>query len=103
MMNANQVMDAIERELDTFQWAYAGRSDNRGEIYVGRDTRELHMEVWVADNETPDDEEVKPLQVTIGITDQNPRDQIRNLIHQYLCHEADEQMWFGNDRPYYPH
>jgi hypothetical protein len=98
------VMDAIERELDIFQWSYGlNRADNRGEMSVDRDAKLLRLEVWVADNDTPDDPEIKPLIVTIPVTHGEARGQIRNLIHFYLCHEADEQIWFGNERPYYPH
>jgi hypothetical protein len=99
------MMDAIDRELETFQWSYGlDRSDNRGEVYVDRDAKQLILEVWVADNDTPDDDTVKPLIVTVPIEAYiEPREQIRHLIHMYLCHEADEQIWFGEDRPFYPH
>jgi hypothetical protein len=101
----DRLMDDIEHELDKFQWSYGlNRADNRGEVSVDRGAHLLRLEVWVADNDTPDDPEVKPLIVTIPIAPYiSPREQIRNLIHMYLCHEADEQIWFGNDRPYYPH
>jgi hypothetical protein len=96
-------MDAIESELETFQWAYPDRSENRGEIEVDRDDKQLNLIVWCRDNEDPDNEEVKPLRVTKPVTSQDARIQIRSIIHDYLCHEADEQMWFGEDRPFYPH
>jgi hypothetical protein len=99
------MMDLLDKELDTFQWSYGlDRSNNRGEISVDRDEHLLRLEVWVADNDTPDDQTVKPLIVTLPISVyDDPREQIRNLIHSYLCHEADEQIWFDNDRPFYPH
>jgi hypothetical protein len=105
MSDIEEMMDALERELDTFQWSYGlNRADNRGEVSVDRDTQRLRLEVWVADNDTPDDDTAKPLDVSIDISAyHDPREQIRNLIHLYLCHEADEQIWFGNERPYYPH
>jgi hypothetical protein len=96
-------MDAIEIELETFQWAFPDRSYNRGELNVDRDKKELHLVVWCPDNDDPYNEEVKPLLVSKPVTSQGPRVQIRDLIHEYLCHEADEQMWFGDDRPFYPH
>lgn len=100
----HRVMDDLEKELETFQWAYGVRRDNnRGEIHVDREEMRLVMEVWVADNEDADSEEVKPLIVSLEITHHEPRDQIRSLIHQFLCHEADEQIWFGNERPFHPH
>lgn len=98
-----EAMAAIEDELEMFQWAYPDRGENRGELEVDRDERRLVLVVWVRDNETPDDEAVKPLHVSQAITDQPARDQIRSLIHNYLTHEADEQMWFGDVRVFYPH
>jgi hypothetical protein len=99
------IMDLIDKELETFQWSYGlNRADNRGEVSVDREGERLRLEVWVADNETPDNDEAKPLIVTLPISPYiDPREQIQNLIHGYLCHEADEQMWFGDDRPFYPH
>lgn len=99
-----QVMDAIEAELYTFQWAYPDRGNNRGEIHVDREKRRLRLQVWVADNDDPDDDTPKPLDVSLDIAlGESARQQIRGLIHAYLTHEADEQMWFGNERPFYPH
>lgn len=99
-----QIMDSIEIVLETFQWAYPNRGDNRGEIHVDREDRKLHLTVWTLDNDNPDQEELNPLDVRKDITvEENAQDQIRSLIHDYLCHEADEQMWFDNERPYYPH
>lgn len=96
-------MDAIETELETFQWAYPSRGDNRGELNIDRDNNLLQLVVWCRDNDDPDSEEVKPLLVTKPVTSQGAKIQIQSIIHDYLCHEADEQMWFGEDRPFYPH
>lgn len=98
-----EAMDALESVLDTFQWAYPDRSENRGEVELNRETSELILCVWVRDNEDPDDESVKELHATIPVTTQDAPEQIRALIHDFLCHEADEQMWFGESRPFYPH
>lgn len=100
-----QIMDAIAQELQTFQWSCgADRSQNRGEIWVDRYEKKLTMEVWVNDNEDPGDDKLKPLIVSQSVMEyRDPREQIRDLIHRYLCHEADEQIWFGEERPYYPH
>lgn len=98
------IHDEIDAELQTFQWAYPNRGENRGEVWVDRERNELVLEVWVLDNDNPDSDEVRPLIVRIPISeDEEPRSQIRKLIHGYLCHEADEQMWFGDDRPFHPH
>ena len=100
------IMDAIDAELQTFQWSCgADRGNNQGEIYVDREDRKLHLRVWCFDNEDDDPEAwVQPLDVTQDIVlREGPREQIRDLIHGYLCHEADEQMWFGEERPFYPH
>jgi hypothetical protein len=101
------LMDKLNEELETFQWSYGmDRSNNRGEIYVDREEHRLVLEVWTADNDQDEngDDTLKPLNVSVPITTYpEPREQIRNLIHLYLCHEADEQIWFGDERPYYPH
>lgn len=101
----DRVMDAIDAELHTFQWAHPDRGDaNRGEVYLDRESRKLHMTVYCRDNESPGDEEFHPLDVAQDVViGESPREQIRSLIHGYLCHEADEQMWFDGSRPFYPH
>lgn len=98
-----RIMNEIEEELKTFQWAYPDRGDNRGEVQVNHEEQKLVLIVWCRDNDDPDSDEIKPLIVTMPITDDDPQDQIRAIIHGYLCHEADEQMWFGEERPFYPH
>jgi hypothetical protein len=102
-LEIDKIMDAIELELDIFQWCYGiDRGNNRGEISLDRNEVKLILEVWVADNDSEDDN-IKPLLVSVDVTYEEPREQIRNLIHRYLCHEADEQMWFRDERPFYPH
>ncbi len=98
-----EAIDAIDLVLNTFQWAYPDRGNNRGEFHVDRDAQRLVLIVWVQDNETPDDEEAKPLNVSQPVTHEDAEDQIRSIIHNYLCHEADEQMWFDGVRVFYPH
>ena len=104
-MNYNQIMDAIEAELYTFQWAHPDRGEaNRGEVHVDREDRRLHLVVWCQDNEGDGDGDLMPLDVTCDVVlDEDPRQQIRSLVHGYLTHEADEQMWFDGERPFYPH
>lgn len=97
----------IDRELDHFQWATPGRDGERGTITVDYGSWELLLEVWCQDNDgdptDPTFEELKPLTVRVPLTNTDPRLQIRDIIHKYLCHEADEQMWFGDERPFHPH
>lgn len=97
------IIESIEEVLQTFQWAFPDRSTNRGEISVDRDSNEIVLEVWCLDNDDPDADEIKPLIVRKPLSDEDPHLQIRDIIHDYLCHEADEQMWFGNERLFYPH
>jgi hypothetical protein len=105
MSSIDRIMTEIEHELEIFQWSYGvKRGDNRGEVSVDRASRRLCLEVWCADNDNDEDDNLKPLNVSVDInTYDEPRQQVRNLIHLYLCHEADEQIWFGEERPYYPH
>lgn len=96
--------EELEIVIDDFQWAYPNRSENRGEVWVDPDTDELVLEVWTRDNENPDDERVKPLRSVVPIDEfMDARDQVRQIVHMFLAHEADEQMWFGEFRPFYPH
>lgn len=96
------IHEDLEEVLDTFQWAYPDRTENRGEIAVEGD--ELVMVVWCRDNDDEEDDYLKPLEVRVTIREgESAEDQIRSMIHQYLCHEADEQMWFGDARPFHPH
>lgn len=101
--SVQEAMNVIESELDKFQWAYPDRSENRGELEVECESETLVLIVWVRDNEDPVDETVKPLHVSQPITTEDAQDQIRSIIHNYLTHEADEQMWFGEVRVFYPH
>ena len=95
--------DELEAVLDTFQWGYPDRSANRGEVTVDEDGETLLLTVWTHDNQSTD-EHVHPLEVRQDIDwFSTPERVIRDLIHGYLTHEADEQMWFGEEQPFYPH
>lgn len=98
--------DAIAEELEWFTWEYPGGGDTRGEVCIDTSAgdgdyeqpRWLRLDVWVADNDNPDDDRVKPLRVMIDVVpldEEDARSQIRSLIHAFLTHEADEQMFFG--------
>lgn len=99
----SEIYDAIDEALDTFQWS-RDRGNNFGEISLNRDAGRLHLVVYVADSDDPDDEETKPLDISqeVDLWD-TPEVQIRAIVHWFICHEADEQLWFNNDRPFYPH
>jgi hypothetical protein len=101
-----EACDAINEELRWFTWEYPGGGDNRGEVSIDTTAGDgdeqmpkwLRLDVWVADNEDPDDERVKPLRVLVDVfslRQENAREQIRGLIHGFLTHESDEQMFFG--------
>lgn len=96
----------LQGALDNFQWAYPDRSQNRGEVMIDPDDDDiLLLIVWTHDNES-NDEEVHPLEVRQHIDFLNaPENNIRLLIHGYLTHEADEQMFFGplGECLFYPH
>lgn len=100
----SEMMDAIDAELNTFEWGVPARGETLGEMHVDRDTRRLHLRVWCLDNENDDPQEAQPLDVTQDILlDEDPQQQIRSLVHAYACHEIDEQLWFAGERPFYPH
>lgn len=106
MMTGAAMLEAV---LDTFEWTYGG-GENRGEVHYDPEVGTLVLEVWVHDNDDPDDERVKPLLVSQAICPDyevrsldDARDAIRALIHGFLTHEADEQMLFDGVRTYDPH
>jgi hypothetical protein len=104
MSHEDYYIREFEAVLDDFQWAFPDRSENRGEVTIEEDGTTLLLTVWTHDNENADDDHVHPLEVRTDINfRRSPEDNIRDLIHGWLCHEADEQMWFGMERPYYPH
>lgn len=91
----------LETVLEDFQWAYPNRGENRGEVVVEGDN--LVLLVWALDSEDPESDELIPLRVATKIRPGiDARVQIRELIHFYLTHEADEQLWFSGARPFYP-
>lgn len=59
----------------------------------------LKLDVWCPDSESGVD---IPLAVFRRVDYRDAQSQIRQVIHDHLTHEADEQMWFGADRPFYP-
>lgn len=100
-----EACDAIHEELWTFQWAYPNWEENRGEVSIDTEQPDwlwLRLDVWVPDNDTPEDSEIKQLVFTQEVRPlflvTSAREQIRSLIHNHLTHEADEQMFFGPDR-----
>jgi hypothetical protein len=95
----------IKDYLWTFEWAYPN-GEPRGEVVVN--TRmgvpRLLLTVYTADNDDPDDREVKALAVTRSIRPYVPAAvQVRDIIHWFLTHEADEQMFSDGVRIFDPH
>ena len=100
-----EMYDDLDTVIDTFEWGPRdGINGPIGDVSVDREASKLHLEVWVHNTDEPENEELQPLHATIDVDPyMPPEQQIRALIHWYLCHEADEQMWFGPERPFYPH
>lgn len=90
--------------LDRFSWCYQDGDQTRGEVSI-EDGRMMLLVVWCEDNEADaPGEGVQPLEVRQAIDfSESPEANIRNLIHGYLTHEADEQMYFDGQRIFYPH
>jgi len=105
--------DRLDKVAGGFQWGSADAT--LGEVYVDREANMLRLDVYVIDTDEPDEEERKGLTFSREVDPyKDPHQQIRELIHWHLCHEADEQMWFTYenpalpggiyvDRPFYPH
>lgn len=95
--------DKLDAVIDTFQW---GQGDHiYGDVRVDRSTNKLCLARYVLNNDNPDPEaELFPLEARGDIDPyREPRHQIRDLIHWYLCHEADEQMFFDGEMVFDPH
>jgi hypothetical protein len=104
----SQYYDALDEALDTFQWAYQDRAHNRGEISLDRETGDLVLHIFVADSTDesydPQETSLVPLEGRYPVdTYKDPQAMIREAVHAYVCHEADEQMWFDNERVFDPH
>lgn len=86
--------------LWTFEWRESMwdiHLNDEGDVRLG-------FEVWVLNNDDPDDETVHPLNVDCNVDPyQDAHLQIREHIHRWLAHEADEQMFFDGERTFYPH
>lgn len=79
--------------------------DHGAEFYINpEDPDELCMRVWVFDTDDEEqDQPLVPLVARIPVDPDMPgEDQIRRLIHQFLCHEADERLYFNGERPFFP-
>jgi len=111
--NMELMHDRLEKVADGFQW---GQGDAvLGEVHLDRQANMLRLDVYVIDTDNPDDEDSRGLTFSREVDPYlDPEQQIRELIHWHLAHEADEQMWFTYqddslpggiymDRPFYPH
>ena len=99
-----QLARVFAETLWNFHWGRDGdEPTGRIELAVEDGTLCLELETWVADSDGNSDA-VKPLTVTVPVDAfRLPEEQIRALVHAHLCHEADEQLWFGDSRPFHPH
>jgi hypothetical protein len=96
----------LAKELWTFRWIDVDSpDDNRGEVevYAEGGKARLELAVWVHDTEHPEVREVSILRVNADVTTAPAQEQIRSLIHWYLCHEADECLSFDDVIPFWPH
>jgi hypothetical protein len=105
---ADTYYDALDEALDTFQWAYQDREHNRGEIHLDRDTNKLILTIFVEDSEDESwqhgETPLLPLEGRFEVDmTKSPTEMIRAVVHAYVTHEADEQMWFNNERIFDPH
>lgn len=105
---ASAYYDRLEEVLDTFQWAYQDREHNRGEISLDRDAGQLVLTIFVEDSEDESwqhgETPLLPLEGRFPVdTYKDPQAMVRAVVHAYVCHEADEQMWFDNERVFDPH
>lgn len=100
---------AIAEVLWSFEWRYAGNADGcpAADWRIERNDEGVVVLtgiVWVENNDEPEDEAVHPLSFSIPVHPfRDPKDQIREAIHSFLSHEADERMFFNGERLFYPH
>lgn len=97
--------DAINEVLWVFEWNYPD-GQQRGEMHIDTDEviPRLVLTIYVPDNDDAEDDRVKPLEATRDIERHtHPAEQVRDLIHWFLTHEADEQLLINGVRVWDPH
>lgn len=63
----------------------------------------MGMHLFVHDSDADEFEELHTLRTSVDVDPyEDAKQQVRGLIHGYLCHEADEQIWLDGERPFYP-
>jgi hypothetical protein len=92
----------LDDVLWTFQWSL-DRANNFGEVSLDRETQRLVLHTNPLDSDDPEGDALSLILSRDIDFNVSPEQNIRDLIHFHLCHEADEQMWFNNERPFYPH
>jgi len=99
-------VEEIARALWSFVWIDSEDPENsRGEVdvYVEDGRAMISLQTWVHDSEDLTNRNVQPLITTTAVDGTEAREQIRAIIHWHLCHEADEFMDFGGEKPFWPH
>lgn len=103
------------REIEDILWNFEWKSPHYGsvggdafffeELENGR--MRIGLTLYVVDSdedpESEDFEGVKALNSSINMDEYEPAPAfLQGFIHAFICHEADEQIWFGDERPFYP-
>lgn len=98
----------MEIAVNNFEWVIPGRPEVHPVVSIEpnqaiRDPQYsmLVLTAYVPDNDHP--ENIGKTAWCMPINWYMPADvQIRQLIHSFLMHEVDEQMWFSGQRTFYP-
>lgn len=98
----------IEDVLWTLEWKSPYYGDISGlefffdELADGSGVR-MGMTLFVHDSDDQGFNELHSLHTSVNVDPyEEAKQQVRGLIHGYLCHEADEQLWIEGERPFYP-
>lgn len=95
----------IEEAVNSVEWKdYGSDFDIDGD--------ELVMSIWTRDSNEDEETVEEPDDLSgalVGlqgrkkiIPGMDGRQQIREMIHEFICHEADEKLWFNGERPFFP-
>lgn len=106
-VGANPALARACRDIARAAWGFEWTAQPGAAVALGLRPDgivQLSLTTWVTNTDEPDDEELHPLVSSVPVSPviDGPR-QIRQLVHWWLTHEADEQLVFAGRRLFYPH
>lgn len=99
-----EAAEGVNEVLWVFEWVEE-EGVSLAEFWIDTDTPQprLGLTRYVRDTDNPENPELNPLNVHVDVTTEHPVQQVRELIHSHLAHEADEQMRLNGVQIFDPH